>query len=219
MSDITEHKQTGGKKRAYDIQLTINKLLQLSLEDIALDALLKHTLELILSLQWLAFESRVSIFLVEDEPDVLTMKVQKGLATPLLKECARIPFGRCLCGRAALLKEVQFADAVDGRHETSYEGIAPHGHYCVPILAGGTTLGVINVYLKEGHRRDPREEEFLAAIANTLAGILIRRRITDRLIEGEKRYQRLLESASGYTYTVKLRRGILSKQHTALPVF
>ena len=207
VSDITERKQNGGEKRAYDIQFTINKLLQLSLEDIALDALLGHTLELILSLQWLAFESRGGIFLVEDESDVLTMKVQKGLDTALLKECARIPFGRCLCGRAALLKEIQFADAVDGRHEISYEGMTPHGHYCVPILSGDKVLGVINVYLKAGHARDLREEEFLTAIANTLAGILIRRRITDRLIESEKRYQRLLESASGYTYTVKVEKG------------
>jgi signal transduction histidine kinase/ActR/RegA family two-component response regulator len=35
---------------------------------------------------------------------------------------------------------------------------------------------VLNIYVKEGHHRNEREEEFLTAIANTLAGIIIRNR-------------------------------------------
>ncbi len=53
----------------------------------------------------------------------------------------------------------------------------PHGHYSVPILFGGNTLGVLNIYLAEGHIRDNKEEEFLCTVANTLAGIIVRRRV------------------------------------------
>ncbi|MFH1821844.1 MAG: DUF835 domain-containing protein, partial [Methanobacteriota archaeon] len=40
--------------------------------------------------------------------------------------------------------------------------------------------GVINVYLREGHRRDKDEEEFLTAVANALAGIVERKNFEKR---------------------------------------
>jgi GAF domain-containing protein len=145
----------------YDIATAVNALLHLSLEDYSLEELLQKALDIILSVPSLSVETKGCIFLVEDEPDVLIQKVQKGLAEPLLKECARVPFSKCLCGRAASTKRIEFADHIDERHEVSYEGIAPHGHYCVPILLSGNTIGVINLYLKDGHNCIGREEEFL----------------------------------------------------------
>ncbi len=174
--EIAERKRAEEEiQRNYEAQDVLNSLLRLSLEDISLEGVLNRALGLILSISWLAFESRGSIFLVEDEPDILVMKAQKGLKEALLKECARIPFGKCHCGRAALTQEIQFADHLGDRHETTYEGIAPHGDYCVPILSSDRNLGVINLCLREGHHRSEREEEFLTAIANTLAGIILRK--------------------------------------------
>jgi len=168
-------------RRNYDTRAAINSLLRLSSEEINLDKILKHALGLILSIPWLSFESRGSIFLVEEDSEVLVMKAQSGISEPLLKECAKVPFGKCLCGRAALRGEIQFADCVDHRHEVRYETITPHGHYCVPILFPGRILGVINIYLREGHYRDQREMEFLIAIANALAGIIMRKRAEEEL--------------------------------------
>ncbi len=51
----------------------------------------------------------------------------------------------------------------------------------MPILFVGNTLGVINIYVKEKHRRAQREEKFLTAVANTLAGIIERKRAEERL--------------------------------------
>jgi len=159
----------------YDTRTAVNALLHLSLEDYSLEELLQKALDIILSVPSLSIEAKGSIFLVEDEPEVLIQKVQKGLAEPLLKKCARVPFGKCLCGRAASIKRIEFADHIDERHEVSFEGMAPHGHYCVPILLSGNTIGVINLYLKDGHSCVGREVEFLDSIANTLAGIIKRR--------------------------------------------
>ena len=81
------------------------------------------------------------------------------------------------------MQEIQFADCVDERHEIRYDGMVSHGHYCVPICYGGETLGVINMYIREGHQRTEREEEFLIAVANTLAGIIRRKRLEEELVE------------------------------------
>jgi signal transduction histidine kinase/CheY-like chemotaxis protein len=163
-------------QRNHDTQTTINSILRLSLENIPLEEILKHSLDLILSIPWLVFESRGCIFLVEDTPGVLVMKAQNGLAKPIQMSCAQVPFGKCLCGRAASTGEIYFADHIDDAHEIVYEGIIPHGHYCVPIMSGGVILGVLNIYVKEGHTRNKGDEEFLTAIANTLTGIIVRNR-------------------------------------------
>ena len=173
----SEHKQAEEEiERSYDSQRALNTLLNLSLKDIPLEELLNNTLDLILSIPWLSVESKASIFIVEDNPEVLIIKTQIGLSEPIQKACAIVPFGRCICGRAALTKEIQFADHIDDRHETLHDGINPHGHYCIPILFEGNTLGVINLYLREGHHRYLKEEEFLISISNTLAGIFVRRK-------------------------------------------
>jgi PAS domain S-box-containing protein len=167
-------------QRSHDTQTVINKLLHLSLEKIPLRELMERAIELILSVQWLAFESKGCIFIVEKKPDVLVMMAEKGLAEPIKKACSSVPFGRCLCGRAAASGKIEFSDHLDERHETRYENISPHGHYCVPIVSSGKTLGLINMYLREGHKRNRGEEEFLRAIADTIAGVIVRKQIERR---------------------------------------
>jgi PAS domain S-box-containing protein len=187
ITDITERKNAEEEVRKnYDVQKVINTILRLSLETIPLKDLLDRTLDLILSIPWLAIESKGSIFTVEGEPDVLVMKSQRGLPRANQERCARIPFDRCLCGKAASTKEIVFADQVDKRHEISYEGMSPHGHYCVPIFFAQETLGVINLYLQKGHEPKRGEMEFLTAIANALASVMARKRTDDALKQREK---------------------------------
>ena len=183
-------------------QAVINALLKHSLEDMSLDHLLKRVLDLILSIPWLVFEKQGSIFLVEDEPDTLVMKAQQGLDDPIRQACARLPFGKCHCGRAAVTQEIQFADHIDEAHEIHYEGIEPHGHYCVPICSGGRTLGVINMYIREGHKRSQREEKFLISIANTLAGIIMRKRLEEELVKSE-RLAAIGQTVAGLAHCIK----------------
>jgi len=192
---FTELKQANEEiQRSYDTQSVIDSLLRLSLEDIPFQEILKHALDLILPIPWLVFESRGSIFIIEDKLDVLIMKAQRGLAEPLQKSCAMVPFGKCLCGRAALRREIQFSACLNESHEISYEGIIPHGHYCVPILFADKILGVINIYVKEGHQRHQKEEEFLTAVANTLAGIMIRKRGEEALLRAAQQWRTTFDS-------------------------
>jgi DNA-binding CsgD family transcriptional regulator len=101
--------------------------------------------------------------------------------------CNKVPFGRCLCGRAAESGEIEFADRIDERHENQYKEMSPHGHYCIPIMSSDKkALGVFTLYLKEGHRRDGREEEFLRTVANVLAGIIGRRRAEETIAETDE---------------------------------
>lgn len=70
------------------------------------------------------------------------------------------------------MSEIVYSNHVNERHEIQCGDTFPHGHYCVPILSGEKALGVINVFVKEGHKRSGGEESFLASVASTLAGII-----------------------------------------------
>lgn len=167
--------------RNYWIQKTISSVLKLSLAPISLKDQVEQTLDLILSIPWLSLEAKGCIFIADENRRTLKLLAQRGLSDALLTSCNRVPYGHCLCGRAAAERKVVFADHLDKRHEIIYEGIHEHGHYCIPVMIGKRVLGVINTYIHHGHERDAVEEEFLNAIANTLASVIERKRAEEAL--------------------------------------
>ncbi len=189
---IEEYRRTEEQlRRNHDTQAVINALLSLSLEEIPFHDLLQRCLSLLLSIQWLSFESRGAIFLVEEDPEILVLKVANGLEGLDRKVCSEVPFGQCLCGKAALAGEILHVSSDDARHERKFDGMLPHGHYCIPIQYADRVLGVINIFVDAEHQRDPAEEEFLVTIARTLAGIVVRRRTEEALRKSEKKLRNI----------------------------
>ncbi|MBU1692241.1 MAG: PAS domain S-box protein, partial [Gammaproteobacteria bacterium] len=168
-------------------QSALNALLRISLEDLTLQQQFERALDVILALSWLPIEPKGGIFQVEAGSETLLLKAHRGLSPALLPLCARVPFGHCLCGRAAATREIQYASCLDPRHDINYPGMQPHGHYNVPILSRKSLLGVIVLYLKHGHARQEREVEFLGNVANTLAGIIEHRLTQDALLASRAR--------------------------------
>ena len=135
-------------------------------------------LDIILSVPWLSIEFKGSVFIMdEEEENVLVLQAQKGFPSSLLVQCARVPLGHCLCGLAAQKRQTVFSHALDERHAITFPGIPEHGHYCLPILAKGNLLGVLNCYVPHGVSYDAEVEAFLTSAANTLAGIIERRHL------------------------------------------
>jgi serine phosphatase RsbU (regulator of sigma subunit)/putative methionine-R-sulfoxide reductase with GAF domain len=165
------------------IQQALNAILRVSLEPVSLDEHMHRVLDLIVKLPWRGWEAQGCIFLVEHDPGALVMKAHIGMSVGVLSTCSRVPFGTCLCGRAIAENEIVFASGVDECHTTLYPGIQPHGHYCVPISSGGRPLGLLNLYVPDGHKPLPTEERFLRAVADVLAGAIERQRTHERLQE------------------------------------
>jgi len=162
-------------------QRILASLLQLSIEKLSFDEMLRRALELILSVSWLPLEPQGAIFFADSREGVLKLKTQKGLSEQILNTCTEVPFGHCLCGKAAKSRLIQFAGTIDERHETKCDGSSCHGHYCVPIQVSGELFGVLTLYLREGHRENAREKVFLHSVANTLASVIQRQRVTDEI--------------------------------------
>jgi PAS domain S-box-containing protein len=192
--DVTGIKQAEQKiKRGYHFQKTISSILQISLENTPFEKQLEDILEEIISIPIIPSLKKGCIFLLEeDRPDVLKMKVQKGYPDNI-DVCSIVPVGECLCGQAALSGEIIACDYDSELHKLKYEGIAPHSNYCIPVVKGGKTLGVISILLKKGYKRSKEDDEFMLSIANTVAGVIERHRmeqekhkLQEQLIQAEK---------------------------------
>ncbi|MGA2091730.1 MAG: ATP-binding protein, partial [Endomicrobiales bacterium] len=173
-TDITEVREAQEMlRRNYDLQKVLNSLLRYQLSGVSIDDILKHSLDEIKNIPWLVFESKCAILLVDDTSGNLVMKVQSGFPTLINTECSNVPFGKCLCGRAALSGTTEFSNHIDERHEIRNTSMTDHGHYCIPILSSSAkVLGVITIYVKAGHQRNRIEEEFLTAVADVLSSII-----------------------------------------------
>ncbi|OAN45598.1 hypothetical protein A6A04_06790 [Paramagnetospirillum marisnigri] len=183
--DITERKRAEAEAaRTLATTQVLGNCLRLSLEDISLDQVLDLALKELLWLPWLTLENRGCIFVLESGR--LRMAARRNLPQEIVASCASIDIGHCLCGKAAALRDTIHAACVDSGHHVRYEGMPDHGHYCIPIMAGGELLGVLNTYVTPGHRRDEEEERFLRLYAHTLAGIIKRKRAEEKLRASEE---------------------------------
>ncbi|MDD5772522.1 MAG: MEDS domain-containing protein [bacterium] len=166
----------------YDDQIILNKFLHLSQTNMVFNEYLEHTIDIILSIPCFSSSPRGCIFLIEDNTEILVMKAGRNIPSQMLKACSQVPLGKCLCGQAALTRKIQFSNCIDKRHSVMYKAITPHGHYCVPIIYDNKVLGVLNLHLIHGHIRNQKEENFLQAIADTLAGVIVRKKDEEQLI-------------------------------------
>jgi PAS domain S-box-containing protein len=210
--DITELRRTEKRiERNYLIQSVISSILKIALEPVPIEDQMDRVLDLILTIPDLALESKGYIYLVEDQPEVLVLRAPKKRDTEN-PPCERVAFGKCLCGIAASTCTPVFADCIDERHEVVYREDFPHGHYCVPIVSMGRALGVITLYLREGHRRLGDEEAFLMAAADTLAGV-IERSLADR---EKQRLREQLNEAEKYSALGRLTGSIADEMRNPL---
>lgn len=157
-------------QRARESQV-LEQLLRISLNHKSLQTYMQDVLDILLdSVPWLNVLPNAAFFLTENQGEGECLKLQafRNLSPQLRTLCRQIPFGKCLCGLAAQEQEVQFSSAIDHRHDISFEGMEEHGHFNLPIVVNGKTLGVVVLYLPHGHRREELEITFLRQVADIL---------------------------------------------------
>lgn len=194
--DITDRKRAE-EENAFSVRYerVLASLLRIGLKDSPLEELLPEMLDQILDIPLVGLNPRGGIFLHDPTSNMLVMKAHKNLNPALVRLCSRVLLGECLCGTAGATKQIQFASCVDDRHSRRYDGITDHGHYNVPIVKSGELLGVLVLYLDVGHRQSDREIGILQAIADTLAGIIHRRRVELQHQRAEEKYRNIFENA------------------------
>ena len=171
--DISERKAIE-ERAAIDAaeDAALSTMLHLSLEETEMRDYLQRAIEMLLdTVPWLNLLPAGGIFLTDPttEPHELVLAAHHNLAPSLETLCARVPFGTCLCGRAAAQRGVVYEDCVNAHHHITFPGITDHGHYNIPILHDDEVLGVIVLYLPPGHPKKDSDVSFLQRIASVFS--------------------------------------------------
>ncbi len=181
------------------------KILSLSMQPLEMKAYLQQALELMISsVPWLTLLPIGGIFLAELKGNSrsLHLVAKHNLAPALHTLCATVPYGHCLCGRAASEKNIQFAQCIDHRHDTNFDGMKPHGHYNVPIMSGDKVLGVIVFYLPHGHEKADYEMEYLARMADVFSMGISIRYTNEKLIDAKDKAEDASKAKSAFLATM-----------------
>ena len=159
------------KRKLENANILIN-ILSIVAQDSPLENILDQAMDELLSASWLSFMPIGGVFVADETEKKLRLVAKKNLSPELHTLCAKVPYGHCLCGRTAANRKVEFAKCIDDRHDITFDGMEPHGHYNIPILHGQELLGVMIVYLPHGHKKNKIEIEFLSSVAKALSMLL-----------------------------------------------
>ena len=108
-----------------------------------------QVLDILFDLKALDLQRKGGVFLKDPDQDFLDMFVLHGkFSDEFIRREQRIPYGACLCGGAAISQELIVSDDCfcDPRHDHVFDDMKAHGHYIVPIVSAGATLGILFLY-------------------------------------------------------------------------
>ncbi|HEC20532.1 MAG TPA: response regulator [Gammaproteobacteria bacterium] len=211
--DISEHKHIEAQLRQQGQELeqakqdehALSELLKLALQSSSMKVFLDFCLQTLLyTVPWLRLNPRGAVFLTTKKGDgqALHLTVEHDLDRELHSLCARVPFGTCLCGRAAAERAIHFVSCVDERHDNGYEGMPAHGHYNLPLIQDDKVLGVMVLYLTHGHETSSQELDFLEQVSEIIAMGISRRYASRALLEAKEQAEAAAKAKSLFLATM-----------------
>jgi len=190
-------------QQSADEAWTLSALLHLSLKPSPLQEYLEEALrQMTGTINWLSPLSMGAIHLTFGAGDKLQLTAAHNLSPRISELCGTVPVGECLCGQAAMTSEIVFSASSSPCQGADCEDIEPHGHYAVPIKSGASLLGVMLLYLPEGHPCSVREEHFLYKVAEVLSMGISLRQANAELLNAKQQAETVSDRLTGITANI-----------------
>jgi len=161
-----------------------------------LKEMLESALKVLTQFKELKVEYKAGIFLADEEKRVLRLFSTIGKFTnEFLEKEKEIPYGNCLCGRAAVSGEMIISESffADKRHENIFDGMTDHGHYIVPLKSQGKIIGVFFLYTDANPPWYVRSQEILLSIGGLIGDAIVSHRRGEQILENNKQLKELNE--------------------------
>ena len=163
-----KERKNSSKLALQEHQEILNQLLQEATNVIHLDDFFKTSIELIYKASFISDQQPIGIYQTNVK-NKLILKWSKNFSSEGKRRCHIIDLGLCHCGTAAQHRKSVFSTRVDRRHDISYNEMADHSNYSIPIVYNKNLFGVLVVYLNPEHHYTEIEESFLKCITNIFA--------------------------------------------------
>jgi PAS domain S-box-containing protein len=150
----------------------------------SLKGMLDHALEAITQYQELKVEYKAGIFLADHEKKVLNLFTTIGkFSDEFMEKDKVVPFGDCLCGRAAEAGEMLVSNSCfsDDRHTRLFADMTAHGHYIVPLKSREKLIGILFLYTNENPPWYERSQEILLSMGDLIADAIEHKRMEEQI--------------------------------------
>jgi hemerythrin-like metal-binding protein len=135
---------------------------------IGMQGLLEAVIEKLQTVHWLSLEQRGAILLLGScEELILVAKV--GMEGERAIFCEKTDKDRCACGEVVDTSEIAFMPCVG---ETTFD--SESNHVILPLLDGERTLGVMPLFVPQGHQPSEAEISLLRDLSYVLSSIVSR---------------------------------------------
>lgn len=180
----------------YKKQKALNTILAIGHAPLTLTEALAKSLEIILHALSSNKLHEGAIFLCDHSRQKIIVQAHQGMPTQM--PCLRqdVAFGACLCGMAAVSGEIIECNSLDPRHRLSYEGMATHNHFCLPIPGEHKTLGILLIHLENDLTLPKSDKDFLMAVAHAMATLIRHQMAEEKLAKSERDRLALFESSN-----------------------
>lgn len=157
---------------------------------------LENTLKVLTQFKELEVEYKAGFFLADEEKRVLRLFSTIGkFSEEFLEKEQEIPYGNCLCGRAAVSGEMIISESCfsDKRHENTFKGMTDHGHYIVPLKSQEKMIGVLFLYTDANPPWYVRSQEILLSIGGLIGDAIVSHKRGEQILENNKQLKELNE--------------------------
>lgn len=184
-------------KNFYELAI-LNQITIAAASSLSLSVTANRVLDALLELQLLKLTKKAAIFLTDEMTCTLKLLASRGFSKEHEALDAVVPFGDCLCGKAAETGEPIISERCcdKSKHTRKYPGMALHGHIIIPLKSGETTLGVLALYLPNDTKIAPEEVRFYQSIGDVIA-VSLQNSLQYTKIEGLKSQHGLILNSMG----------------------
>lgn len=143
-----------------------------------------------------------SLMLLDESRSELVIRATQSLS-PAYRNKPPIKVGQSISGQAVLERRPIAVRDVTRDARYTYPEIAQReglrSMLCVPMVARGSIVGVINCYTSDDHGFTPEEVQVLSTIANQAAGVIERTRLSEEAVSAREALQdrKVVEQAKG----------------------
>jgi len=157
---------------------------------------LENVLKVLTQFKELEVEYKAGIFMANPDKRVLSLFATIGdFSQEFLEKEKEIPYGNCLCGRAAESGEMIISEScfTDVRHENSFQDMTDHGHYIVPLKSQGKMVGVLFLYTDASPPWYVRSQEILVSIGGLMGDAIVSSRREEQIRQNNEQLKELNE--------------------------
>ncbi len=198
VNDITVAKNAGKRLRQVnENQVILNKLLQISINDLDLEKKIENLLDTVIKVPWANNDLSGGLYLLPEETNRnLHFYSSKNFPRGYFEACNLSSLDKHNHGSVIINKKIEVFDGKIKKELSGKDDLIEINSCYIPLLHKNNILGSLCFLFKEKREFNLSELEFFKSVCNIFAGAIDREKNKLELEKSEEKYRELVDNAS-----------------------